>query len=100
MIDKEYLEKKRLEILEKIKPVCEAFKITNYDYILDNQKGYTREFLIINGTKIGCSGNSILAVENELLAYIFINKYCRYRSLGAFEKQVKNVITQYWVKEG
>lgn len=32
MRDKEYLEWKRTEVLEEIKPICDAFGINDYDY--------------------------------------------------------------------
>ena len=32
MRDMKYLEEKRLEVLEEIKPICKAFAITDYDY--------------------------------------------------------------------
>ena len=88
---------KRTEVLQAIKPICEAFKITDYDYIVDHSQGIER--LIINETEIGCSCNSISAVIDELIGYIFIKKYCRNRSLGAFETQVKNQIKRYWIQE-
>ena len=90
------LEKKRLEVLEAIKPICEAFEIKDYDYIV-NPTGQT-EILRIYDTEIGCSANSILAVKNELIGLIFIKEWCRYRSLGPFSTQTKNVIKRYWLK--
>lgn len=93
MAKQEYLEEKRIEVLEKIKPICEAFKITDYDYHVE--KGIER--LRINETYIGCSCNSIDAVIDELIAYIFVKRFCRNRSLGAFEKQTLNVIKRYWL---
>ena len=93
-MNNDYLIKKRTEVLEKIKPICEAFGIEGYDYEIDD---YGREVLWINDTGIGCSCNSISAVVDELIGYIFINTFCKNRSLGAFEKQVKNRIKEYWI---
>ena len=83
------LEEKRLKVLQTIKPICEVFNIINYDFTLD-------EILIIEDTKIGCMSNSITAIVDELIGYIFVNIYCRHRSLGAFETQTLNVIKRYW----
>lgn len=96
MRDMKYLEMKRLKALEKIKPICEAFAITDYDYEI-NDDVYT-EVLILNNTKINCSMNSISAIIDEIIGYLFINYYCENRSLGAFETQVKNRITYSWMK--
>lgn len=94
MSDKEYLQKKRLEVLEEIKPICEAFNIKKYDYVI-SETGQS-ETLVIYDTKIGCSCNSISAVVQELVGYIFLMKW-RDRSLGAFKTQTKNVIKEYWI---
>lgn len=88
----DYLEKKRIRVLETIKPICEAFNITKYDYTLD-------ELLIIEDTQIGCMSNSICAIVDELIGYIFVNIYCGHRCLGAFEKQTLNVIKRYWINK-
>lgn len=96
MRDMEYLERKRLEVLKEIKPICEAFDIRDYDYIV-SPTGQT-EILRVYDTKIGCSSNSILAVKHELIGLIFIKEWCRYRSLGAFSTQTKNVIKRYWLE--
>ena len=95
MRDMESLERKRIEVLKEIKPICEAFDIKDYDYIV-NPTGQT-EILRVYDTKIGCSNNSILAVKIELIGLIFIKEWCRYRSLGAFSTQTKNVIKRYWL---
>lgn len=33
----EYLQKKRLQVLEEIKPICDAFNIKDYDYIVQKK---------------------------------------------------------------
>ena len=96
MRDMKYLEEKRLGVLAEIKPICEAFAITDYDYEI-NYDTYT-EVLRLNNTKINCCGNSISAIIDEVIGYLFINYYCENRSLGAFETQVKNRITSTWMK--
>lgn len=92
---KDYLIEKRLQILEEIKPICEAFKITDYDYEVDEEKGIER--LRLYDTSIGCSCNSVSAVVDELVGYIFIKRWSHNRCLGAFEKQTTNVIKRYWL---
>ncbi len=96
MRDMKYLNQKRVIILDTIKPICEAYGITNYDYEI-KETGQS-EILVINGTRIGCSSNSINAVIQELTGYIFLMKW-RDRYLGAFETQTCNVIRRYWIKE-
>jgi len=92
----ERLEMKRIEVLEAIKPICEAFKIEDYDYEV-NETGQG-EILRIKETRIGCSCNSIRAVVDELVGYIFIARW-KDRNMGAFGKQTRNVIRRYWIKE-
>lgn len=94
----EYLKNKRIEVLEAIKPICDVFGIIDYDYIV-KESGQT-ETLRINDVYIGCSHNSIMAVKHELIGYIFITTFCKYRCLGAFSTQTKNVICAYWLDEG
>ena len=96
MRDMKYLEEKRLKVLDEIKPICEAFAITDYDYEI-NDDMYT-EVLKIGDIKIGCADNSISAVVDELIGYIFITRWCRNRSLGTFGTQTKNVIKRNWIK--
>ncbi len=91
-MDKEYLLKKRLEVLENINPICKAFNIKDYDYIVDD-KG--REQLRIEDTYIGCSCNSISATIEELVGYIFV-VYWKYRTLP-FKTQTFNAIKSYWI---
>lgn len=92
----EYLIKKRIEVLDAIKPICEAFNITDYDYEINTENG--TEILRIYDVRIGCSCNSISAVKDELIGFIFLRTWCRDRSLGAFSTQCKNVIKRYWIK--
>lgn len=96
MNELERLKEKRLEILEAIKPICEAYGIDDYDYEIDSYG--QREVLRIGDTHIGCSGNSIHAVKQELTGYIFISMW-KDRNLGAFSLQVKKMIKRYWIEE-
>ena len=94
MTDIEYLQNKRIDVLKAIKPICEAFSITDYDYVV-KESGQT-EALVIKGTVIGCSSNSISAIIDELIGYLFIKIWCKNRCLGCFSTQVKNQIKAYW----
>ena len=89
----EQLKKKRLEVLEAIKPICEAFNI-GYDYIV-KEKGQT-ETLVLDDQKIGCSMNSIYAIKNEIIGYIFAEIYCKDK-WWHFKPQTLNYIKQYWL---
>ena len=90
MNDKEYLENKRLEVLERIKPMCNAFGIFDYDYEVENGEEYLR----LEGTRIGCSCNSIGTVVQEVVGFIFIHYWDR--TLGYFGKFAKREIKKYW----
>jgi len=96
MRDMEYLNEKRVQVLEVIKPICDAYGIKKYDYVV-KETGQS-ETLVIYDTKIACSGNSISAVIQELTGYIFLMKW-RERYLGVFETQTCNVIKKYWIEE-
>ena len=87
-----YLQQKRLEVLNQIKPICDVFNI-KYDYDIQD----LREVLILDGQKIGCTSNSIDAIVDEVIGYIFITMYCS-RRWFPFKSQVKNSITRYWLK--
>lgn len=91
MSNLEYLENKRLQVLEMIKPICELFNI-KYDYIID--KDTLSETLILNKQKIGCSCNSISAIIEEIIGYIFIKMYDRW---WYHKPQAINAIKQYWI---
>lgn len=95
MSDFDYLQEKRVEVLEAIKPICEAFKIKDYDYII--QATGQREILKVNNVKIGCDSNSVSAVIDELIGYIFISRFCKNRSIGVFRTQTLNAIREYWI---
>jgi len=93
----EYFEQKRIKVLEAIEPICEAFGITDYDYIVKEKE--LTETLRINQTKIGCSFNSTDSVINELVGYIFIMRWRDFRTLGTVDTQAKKIIKRYWIKE-
>jgi hypothetical protein len=65
----EYRNHKRETVLKTIKPICDAFGIDDYDYYYV----LNREYLEIEGQKIACTLDSIGAIVNELICYIFLN---------------------------
>ena len=91
--DVQYLNKKRKKILKQIKPLCKYFDI-KYDYIIDYD--VITETLILDKQEIRCTSNSINAVVDEVISYIFVTRVAKHRWLGHFEKQTLNKIKQYW----
>lgn len=94
--DNEFCKRKKAEVMQAITPICNAFKIQKFDYIINEKV----ERLVLNDTQIGCRDNSISAVVDELVGYIFVTRWCRNRYLGAFKTQTLNRIREYWVKDG
>lgn len=93
----EDLHKKRCDILETISPICSAFKINDYDYIISETR--QRETLRIYDTYIGCSENSIEAVIDELIGWLFVKRFCKHRYIGVFKTQTLNVVKRYWLSK-
>lgn len=85
-------EDKRQCVLDTIKPICEVFGITDYDYILTKEK----ERLVIEGQEIGCRCNSIGATVMELINYIWIKTVAENR-YTPFHKQTLNSLKTYWI---
>ena len=97
----EYNSEKRQKVLDMIKPLCELFHIEQYDYVIEERTEdgcWTNEYLVLDGQRIGCCGNSVESSFYEAVGYVIIKRYCRWRSLGAFEKQTQNYIKRYWLK--
>lgn len=87
------------QVMAMIKPLCELFHIDDYGYYINERSDdgfYTDEWLELDGQRIGCSGNSVESSFYEAVGYVIINRYCKRRSLGAFENQTKNYIKRYW----
>ena len=90
-----YYASKRETVLETIKPICEAFGIKDYDYVVNLGPGQ-KETLIVEGQKIGCSCNSIGATVRELITYIFIESGGMDK-IYHFKPAVRNELTEYWI---
>lgn len=82
---------KKETILKTITPICEAFGIEDYDYILTKEK----ERLVVQGQEIGCRCNSIGAVVMELINYIWIETVADNKNF-AFKPQVLTALKRYW----
>ena len=93
---KEYLVKKRKEVLSTIEPMLKAFGIEDFDYVITNKN---QEILIIQGQKIGCTLNSISAIVNEVIGYLFVNIWARNNGSMPFKTQTLNFVRHYWIKE-
>lgn len=90
----DYLMKKRKAVLEKLQPMCDAFGY-DCDYVINRNYGQT-ETLVINGTKIGCTGNSESAIIREFIGYLFIKIWCYDRAFP-FRTQIMNCVKKYWL---
>ena len=86
-----YLYEKWEEILKKIKPICEVFSI-ECDYAIGRYGDFS-ETLILNGQEICCSMNSISAVKEEVIGYIFVNHYNRW---WYHKPHTLKAIKSYW----
>lgn len=94
-----YKKGKRKTVLKTIKPICEAFGISDYDYILNDEQ----ERLVIEGTQIDCRYNSIVATVRELIVFIFVKCGCGWDKSVAIKAQTFNqLINQLkccWIEE-
>lgn len=89
------LEKKRNSVLKVIAPLMSYFQITNYDYKI----AHTRETLVIEGTCIECALNSIGAILNELVNYIWIKTYAEDFYLGEHSEDLLHILKSSWSME-
>lgn len=78
------------KVLQELKPIADLIGI-EIDYKIDGN----REYLVCNGQAICCDGTSISGIRQEFFGYVFLREW-RKRSLGAFDKQTRNHIKQYW----
>ena len=95
----QYLQEKRVEVLKTVKPILEPFDITEVDYVIDENT--KQEILVIDDTKIGCTCNSIEAILQEVVGYLFIKTWVPPRILVSdpYVDHCVEVITHYWIKE-
>jgi phosphatidylglycerophosphatase A len=86
---------KRTEMLTAITPICEVFGIKDFDYIIESENHIER--LKLNNTLIGCASDSVSAVIDEIIGYLFVTRFCKNRSIGAFRTQTLNRVREYWI---
>lgn len=81
---------KREMVLKELNPIASVLGI-KLDYIVEDN----REYLCCNEQAICCNDTSIYGIRQEFFGYVFLREW-RERSLGAFDKQTRNHIKQYW----
>lgn len=84
------VENKKTIVLNELEPIAKALNI-KIDYVVEEN----REYLLCNGQAICCNATSISGIRQEFFGYVFLREW-RERSLGAFDKQTRNHIKQYW----
>lgn len=96
----QYLQEKRVEVLKTVKPILEPFDITEVDYVIDENT--KQEILVIEKAKIDCSCNSIEAIIQEVVGYLFIKTWVPSSRILYYDPHVNHcieMITHYWIKE-
>lgn len=81
---------KRDEVLKELGDIAKLLNI-ELDYVVDDK----REYLVCNDTKICTNCTSIYGIRREFFGYVFLREW-RQRTIGAFDKQTRNAIRQYW----
>lgn len=81
---------KREMVLTELNPIASVLGI-ELDYIIEEN----REYLCCNGQKICCNCTGICGIRQEFFGYVFLREW-RDRYIGAFDKQTRNYIKQYW----
>ena len=84
---------KRKQVLDELEPIATALGI-KIDYVIEER----REYLVCNDQKICTNATSIYGIRQEFFGYVFLKEW-RDRSLGAFDKQTRKHIKQYWYDE-
>lgn len=95
MSREDYLKHKREVVLTTIEPICKVFGINDYDYVVTNGK----EYLQVEGTKIGCSMNSIYATVRQLINYIWMKIEYPNTYLEGSEEEIYKRLTKYWMED-
>jgi len=88
---------KRTQVLAALTPICEAFGIKDFDYIVISENHAER--LKLNNVLIGCASNSVSAVVDELIGYLFVTRFCKNKYIGAFKTQTLNAVRGNWIKQ-
>lgn len=83
---------KREQVLKELKPIADVIGI-DIDYV--KVEDGCREYLVCNGQKICTTGTSLYGIRQEFFGFVFLKEWAK-RSMGAFDKQTRNHIKQYW----
>lgn len=81
---------KKEEVLKELGDIAKSLNI-KLDYVLDDK----REYLVCDDTKICTCYTSIQGIRQEFFGYVFLCEW-KHRGLGAFDKQTRKHIKQYW----
>lgn len=89
------MKSKKEEVIEELGEIAKLLNI-KLDYVEDKEKN--REYLVCDNTKICTNATSVYGIREEFFGYVFLLEWKR-RYLGAFDKQTRNYIKQYWYDE-
>lgn len=84
---------KREEVLEELKPIADVLGI-KIDYVVEDK----REYLVCDDTKICTCYTSVHGIREEFFGYVILKEWRR-RSFGAFDKQTRRKIKEFWYDE-
>lgn len=84
---------KKDEVLKELKPIADVLGI-KIDYVIEDK----REYLVCNDTKICTCCTSIYGIREEFFGYVILKEWKK-RSFGAFDKQTRRKIKEYWYDE-
>lgn len=98
---KEAMQKRKEEVLAVITPMLMAFGMepgADFEYIVKDT--LQTETLRIHDTYIGCSGNSLSAIGDEIVGYLFVKRFIpnqQGRIDARTARNVKNAVGRYWL---
>jgi len=81
---------KKEQVLAELGKIAEALHI-KIDYVVEEN----REYLVCDNQNICTNSTSICGIREQFFGYVFLQEW-RQRYLGAFDKQTRNYIKQYW----
>ena len=86
---------KEQEVLAELKPIADVLNV-KLEYVIDDEN--KREYLVCNDTKICTNNTSVYGIRQEFFGYVFLLEWHK-RSLGTFNRQLRNFIRQYWYND-
>ena len=84
---------KRYEVLKELQPIADVLGI-KINYIIENK----REYLVCDATKICTCATSVYGIREEFFGYVILKEW-KHRSFGAFDKQTRKKIKEFWYDE-